>query len=267
MRPAAPAAEAETHQRALIADLEVIRPLISGNSVFFDGPPPTGTAKSDERTVWLHLTGSQVSSGYFIRRTLDKGRPIAVSDLDFVISYQRHAHATPTPGNRVAFLYRAADYLDIYRPVMAGEPAARSIFDVHLNGSELLYTRAPCAPADVRESLPFLLQLYPARASDLPEGRQQYGYGNHDFRFEQRGAIIDGVCFARIELPEYEIVRLRTGQYTPGQGRCWGRSFPFPPLPGRALARLKRPGGCRWAAFSRLRRRPGGGRRIGGGRR
>lgn len=228
LRPAAPAAAAEAHQRALIADLETIRLLTLHSSVFLDLQRPPGTADAAEtrngRTVWLHLTESQVSGGYYIRRTLDKGRPIAVSDLDFVVSYESHPGVTLTPDNRVVFLYHSADYLELYRPALAGLPEGSSFFEVHLHNDELLYTRDPCVPAAVQET--FFLHLYPAQVSDLPESRQQYGYGNHDFRFELRGAIIGGVCFARIELPEYEISSIRTGQYTPGQGRSWEVEFP-----------------------------------------
>lgn len=231
LRPAAPAAAAEAHQRALIADLETIRPLTLDSSVFLDLQHRDETSYPDEkrvaRTIWLHLTESQISGKYhFTGRLWDEGRPIAVSDVDFVISYDRHSGVTLTPDNRVVFLYDSADYLELYRPIMAGLPEGSSFFEVNLHNNELLYTRAPCAPAAVQET--FFLHLYPAQVSDLPESRQQYGFGNHDFRFERRGAIIGGVCFARIELPEYAIRSIKTGQYAPGQGRSWEVEFPVP---------------------------------------
>ena len=231
LRPAAPAAAAEADQQAVIADLAAIRPLTLDNSILLDLRPPAGLDGSDqrryERTAWLYLSGSQVSGGWYIRRSVDRSRPIAVSHLDFVVSYEHHPGVTLTPDNRMVFLYDSADYLNLYRPVISGPPAAESFFNIHRHGGELLYSKAPCAPVDVQDEW-FFLHLYPADVNRLPESRQQYGYSNHDFRFELQGAIIGGVCFARIELPEYRIVRIRTGQYTPGQERSWEVEFPVP---------------------------------------
>ena len=48
-----------------------------------------------------------------------------------------------------------------------------------------------------------------------------------DFSFDGRGVIFDGKCIAKMALPEYEIGRISTGQYVPGQGQVWEEEFPF----------------------------------------
>ena len=213
---------------AVVQDLAAIRPTIRGQSVFLDWPQ--SISKREENFVYFHLSGSYVSNRA-LRYPVTPRRPVEIADLDFVVSQQRHPEITLTPDNRLAFLYPADDWLNTYRPAISGLPAARSFFAVHQHGNELLYSKSSCTPAEVQDEW-FFLHLYPAEAGDLPESRQQYGYDNHDFRFERRGAIIGGVCFARIELPEYAISRIKTGQYTPGQGRRWEVEFPVPAADG-----------------------------------
>ena len=113
--------------------------------------------------------------------------------------------------------YRAA-YAAIVSGIY-GEPAARSIFDVYRNGRELIYLKEPCAAADT-ESL-FFLHLYPAGAADVPPQRQEYGFDSLDFAFPQRGARWANKCLAIAPLPDYNIARIRTGQYIVGGEQIW----------------------------------------------
>ena len=217
---------------AVVRDLAAIRPTIRGRSVFLDWPQ--SVSKGEENFVYFHLSGSYVANRA-LRYPVTPRRPIEIADLDFVVSQQRHPEITLTPDNRLAFLYHAGDWLNTYRPVISGPPAAEAFFNIHQHGGELLYSKSPCAPADVQDEW-FFLHLYPAEVSRLPAEQRPYGFGNHDFRFERRGAIIDGVCFARIELPQYAIRSIKTGQYTPGQGRRWEVEFPASTQPGRTAA-------------------------------
>ena len=73
----------------------------------------------------------------------------------------------------------------------------------------------------------FFLHILSADASDLPEYRKRHGFDNLDFDFDGRGVIFDGRCMARIALPEYDITRIRTGQYVPGEGQVWKGEFLF----------------------------------------
>ena len=96
----------------------------------------------------------------------------------------------------------------------------RNVFDLYLNGATLLYVRTPCAPADLRAM--FFLHIYPVDVNDLSDGRRVYGYDNWDSSlFRRLDNFPDDVCIAGILLPSYDIASIRTGQYSPGDGRIW----------------------------------------------
>ena len=105
---------------------------------------------------------------------------------------------------------------EIWRTARAGDPAISSDFDVHLRENTLVFTKEPCARADAEAT--FFLHLTPADVADLPDHRRQYGFDNLDFDFDGRGVIFDGRCMGRIALPEYDITRIRTGQYVHVEG-------------------------------------------------
>ncbi len=113
-----------------------------------------------------------------------------------------------------------------YESVVSGEPVIRSDFDVYLSENTLNYVKEPCAPADVEAK--FFLALLPVDVNDLPDHRKQHGFDNLDFRFDWRGVIFDGRCMATVALPEYDIIRIRTGQYGPvdgGYDHIWEGEF------------------------------------------
>ena len=92
------------------------------------------------------------------------------------------------------------------------EPAARSNFDVYIDGRELHYFKQRCGYADVKAT--FFLGVFPQNVDNLPVGRRQNGFENLDFDFGQYGQMIDDACAAKVRLPDYEIDRISTGQYT-----------------------------------------------------
>ncbi len=117
------------------------------------------------------------------------------------------------------------DYAVTRRDALAGEPLARSVYDVHLAGRELTYVRDGCT--DEEAEARFFLHVVPADAGDLPEHRREYGFDNLDFTLARSGARIDGNCVAIAILPAYPIATVRTGQYD-GTGRLWTAEFALP---------------------------------------
>ena len=107
----------------------------------------------------------------------------------------------------------------------SGELAASGAFDVYLNGRTLVYVREPCAPADTEDW--FFLHVDPDDPADLPEERQRYGFDNLDFIFDRQATRFDGTCLTTIELPDYGIARIRTGQYD-DTGQLWSVEFTLP---------------------------------------
>ena len=100
----------------------------------------------------------------------------------------------------------------------------RAKFDVYLWENLLIYSREPCASADISDT--FFLHLIPADRDDLPKNRQQYEFDNLDFNFAHVGGISGGKCIAQVSLPDYPITRIRTGQYIPDSGQVWKAEFP-----------------------------------------
>ena len=93
----------------------------------------------------------------------------------------------------------------------AGEPLIRSNFDVHFDGSALIYLKDACSEDDISEK--FFLGIYPVDEIDLPANRKQHGFDNLDFRFEDQVIQSGARCIAIKPLPEYDIARIHTGQY------------------------------------------------------
>lgn len=103
--------------------------------------------------------------------------------------------------------------------VAGAEPAARSVFDVHLADRELVYVKEPCGDADADPR--FFLHVTPQRTADLPERWRELGFQNLDFDFFTNGSRFDGACVASALLPAYPIASLRTGQFISGRGELW----------------------------------------------
>ena len=126
---------------------------------------------------------------------------------------------------------RTAAIQEAYRSITAGEPAARSHFDVYLRENTVSYLKSPCSAADVQAQ--FFLHVVPEDVEDLPADRRQYGFDNLGFHYAGSDApVLGGRCIAERPLPDYPIVRIRTGQFTPGDGRIWEAEFPVGAMEG-----------------------------------
>ena len=114
-------------------------------------------------------------------------------------------------------------YSSAYREIVAGEPAARGVFDLYLKDDTLYYYKAVCAAED--RASRFFLHFVPVVASDLPAERRAYGVGNGDFDFAEYGTIFDGKCLAAAALPDYPVAAIRSGQFILGAERLWETEF------------------------------------------
>ena len=105
------------------------------------------------------------------------------------------------------------------------EPDIRSNFDVYIYNHQLMYVKESCVAAD--RDLPFFLHMVPADANDLSDGREESGFDNLDFDLMKNGGESDGVCFAAVDLPEYDIASIKTGQFVRGESNVWEASIEF----------------------------------------
>ena len=129
------------------------------------------------------------------------------------------------PDGRVVVPPPPPDYAAARREALAGEPLARSVYDVHLAGRTLTYVRDGCTDGEANAR--FFLHVVPTDENDLPEHRREHGFDNLDFTLATRGARIDGSCVAVVPLPDYPIATVRTGQYD-GTGALWTAEFALP---------------------------------------
>ena len=112
------------------------------------------------------------------------------------------------------------DYLRAtYAALSARPPDVVAAFDLYLQDNRLIYLRETCDAADTMAG--FFLHIVPQDVADLPAERQDAGFANRDFAFEQRGGSFDGKCMAVLFLPPYPIKAIRTGQHIPGPGEVW----------------------------------------------
>ena len=96
----------------------------------------------------------------------------------------------------------------------------------------MTYLKSPCRAADVQAQ--FFLHVVPEDVADLPAHRRQYGFDNLDFYYANHGLMggFSAKCIAKRPLPDYPIVRIRTGQYTPDEGQIWKVEFPVGAVEG-----------------------------------
>ena len=126
------------------------------------------------------------------------------------------------------------DALWISGVIEAMQPVIHSDFDVYHVDNRLLYTGGGCSDEDLAP--PFFVHVVPADEDDLPAPYRQHGVDFLDFRFKARQLPLDFhfedlsvpgdvECAAVIDLPDYDVARIRTGQYVPGSYRLWEGEF------------------------------------------
>ncbi len=91
----------------------------------------------------------------------------------------------------------------------------------------MVYTKQGCSEQDARAR--FFLHVWPQDEAALPAARKPHGMDNLDFHFREYGVALDGACAAVRPLPDYEIARIRTGQYAPEQSALWQTELPPDP--------------------------------------
>lgn len=150
---------------------------------------------------------------------------------DFVITRERIQESDLlTPENHHLFLYKRESLDNLpptfYEMTQFSEPVISSEFNVHLIQDALIYVKEGCTLENTNPK--FFLHIFPLNPVDLPEERKQSKFNNLDFRFDKYGGRFEGKCAARIQLPEYQIASIRTGQFESGEGELWSNSYDFP---------------------------------------
>ena len=126
------------------------------------------------------------------------------------------------------FEYFSGTHRSIYQSITQGtaEPVVRSNFDVYLIEDRLIYFKEPCTPADTESR--FFLHIIPADPYDLPGHRKPYGFDNLNFNFNWLHTGLHH-CMMAIQLPDYDINSVKTGQFVRGEGWIWNEEFTLNP--------------------------------------
>ena len=117
------------------------------------------------------------------------------------------------------------DMLTNLKPTLPRKPLIRSTFDIYLREDMLFYFREPCDAED--RSATLFLHVLPVDVDDLPDRRRRYGFDGSNFDFNSYGMRSAEQCVALLELPDYPIARIRTGQFS-DEGTVWVENFYYP---------------------------------------
>ena len=69
--------------------------------------------------------------------------------------------------------------------------------------------------------------MVPREAEGLPEHGERRGPDRIDFRFRESLGIMSRGCVAALDLPEYDLAAIRTGQ-SGEEGPLWEEEYRFP---------------------------------------
>ena len=100
-----------------------------------------------------------------------------------------------------------------YESVSDDTPIISNVFNVYLgeDKNSLIYVKEECEVENIHPE--FLLHLIPADINDMPDHRKQFEFDNLDFSFDRHGLRFDHKCVIQVNLPDYDINRIRTGQF------------------------------------------------------
>lgn len=172
----------------------------------------------------------ELSDSNFVEEfVVDTEQPVIIFDLpDYDITSITTGQYTDQGqiwGGRFFGPEHVADYGLLQRvdqAIVSGGPIIRAKFDVYLTDENLVYVREQCDTNDISDD--FFVHIIPVDVENLPEDRRGYGFENLDFALFDRGFRDGQRCAAVIELPDYDISRIRTGQFT-DQGQTWRSEF------------------------------------------
>ena len=111
----------------------------------------------------------------------------------------------------------------------------RSAYDVYLRENRLVYVnKHRCRRGDGQAQTRYYADVYPADPQALPPGRADLGYERIAFRMVGWKHHKSGGCAVPVQLPDYEIARIKASQVAPNGRRLWeaeAHLTPNPPAP------------------------------------
>ena len=203
-----------------LADYAAIRNLINdGAAVYIQWSPYDARFGGAAWASQYFLAGKTLIYEY-----LGKSRPGKQAGDYLLLPTRKDGPALLTPTNRHIFLYDWSLYNEHHNTDDMGILIIENDWNVYLKHDRLTYISQECAHRDDA----FFLHFVPEHPLYLPERRREYGYDNHDFLFQVVGRVRrDGACIVEYPHPGYDIVEIRTGQYST-DGQIWNDNYLVP---------------------------------------
>ncbi len=212
-------------QKALIAEFADMRGAVRGKTVTLSSDIERWADGARYFAVYYYLSGSFLEHDVTLYESDFPQKPPRAADF-MASRYRDDDFGLLTPDNRTVFLYSETDLDDLYRAKIrrleSAEPAARADFDVYADGKTLTYLKRDCVSEEAERW--FFLHAFPLNPCDLPDERRASGFYGANFRFADRGKVVDGACVLMADLPIFPVATFTTGQYVPGGGEIWSAS-------------------------------------------
>ena len=192
-------------------DFEDIRNRTTGRSVFLNLP--------EDREYYLHPIQWYYLSGSIIARIDQR------EEAEYFVTNSRSSCGLLNPDNRHVFLYDSfTSFAECEIAILDGDPVYRDTlltsWYVYLTGEVIQYASEGACGQITGSSETFFLHVYPVTLSDLPSRVREYGFANLDFEPTDIWQDIEGHCIIRVQLPQYSIASIQTGQYN-DEGKIW----------------------------------------------
>jgi hypothetical protein len=104
-----------------------------------------------------------------------------------------------------------------------------SQFEIYLNNFAIIYVSQVCDKGKLSD--PFYLHVYPSEIDKgrLPDRRKAAGFENLDFNFKAVGSYYGTACVGVVRLPDWQKVKIQTGQLDAKNGKTvWNLIFDKP---------------------------------------
>ena len=202
----------------------------------FHQEPPAAAARPWYSVVWyfpphiLPTTYTWRSREHY--PVLDYARPLAAALQGRPPLQSLDDGAFPLGEYRLSLHRRPADLPALTARLRNESDAvvADGGFAVYRHKNRLIYFKESCTTADVAAD--FRLHLTPVDPADLPPRRQETGFANLDFNFQNYGLRLGSACLAGRELPDYPLTAIAAGQYRRNGELLWASRI----IPNRATA-------------------------------
>lgn len=207
--------------KSVVNDFEDIRGIAGEDNVF--------VTVSDIYSEINKLVGSAYGMQYYLSGSgvvFDNYGCDHVDEIDFIIRTSQGKVPSLTPDNRMFFLYERNTYEEVVDKLVGQDrPVVRGDFDIYLTDDRrLVYIHDRCDRNNLRNmfGVPISLAIYPVNAEDLSVSDQNHELAT--FNFVENLVVDTRQYFMILDLPNYDIDKIKTWQYTDGV-RTWDAGF------------------------------------------